>query len=627
MLASPRPLLWISQPALSASLGRLRSETLGDSRVCIAVIDGPADLTHPCFRGARICPLGPADPRSSPAGPASQHGTHVASIIFGQSGSPIEGLAPACSGLILPVFRDGANAVAPCSQIELAHAIVMAVEFGANVINISGGQLEPSGIAHPLLSRALRLCQERDALIVAAVGNDGCACSHVPASHPYVLAVGAADADGHPLPSTNWGSSYRGHGLTAPGLSIPGASPGGGTAHASGASFATAIVSGIAGLLLSREMRRRGNANARYVRAALLADARPNGRPPALASLSPLDLSSTLVQLERGDIAMSDPVAMPDPAAYGAPESAVPALMPAADASVPLEASATAAVQAAACGCQNPETSGAPLRQLVFAIGQLGFDFGTEARRDSIAQHMGADPHDAARLLAYLDENPWDAASIHWTLSQDAVRIYAIRATGAFAEQVYIRLRDFLREQIAGAVEMVSVPGVITGKTTLLSGETVPVISPDLRGMYSWTVGELVKTVAGAPPEQDASQTDRDRYMQRGEGVRNFLERVYHELRNLGLTAAERAINYAATNAFTVNEIFQAAIRDGTELDSIEVVRSPICRPDSDCWDVKLTFFDPERLLERARKTYRFTVDVSDVTPVTVGPVRSWFVR
>jgi len=26
-------------------------------------------------------------------------------------------------------------------------------------------------------------------------------------------------------------------------------------------------------------------------------------------------------------------------------------------------------------------------------------------------------------------------------------------------------------------------------------------------------------------------------------------------------------------------------------------------------------------------KVYRFTVDVSDVVPVTVGPVRSWFVR
>jgi hypothetical protein len=52
-----------------------------------------------------------------------------------------------------------------------------------------------------------------------------------------------------------------------------------------------------------------------------------------------------------------------------------------------------------------------------------------------------------------------------------------------------------------------------------------------------------------------------------------------------------------------------------------------VCRPDSDCWDVKLHFFFPARQVQTVRKVYRFTVDVSDVVPVTVGPVRSWFVR
>ncbi len=63
------------------------------------------------------------------------------------------------------------------------------------------------------------------------------------------------------------------------------------------------------------------------------------------------------------------------------------------------------------------------------------------------------------------------------------------------------------------------------------------------------------------------------------------------------------------------------------ELDSIDVERSQLCRPDSDCWDVKLTFFYPERPVQTLRKVYRFTVDVSDVVPVMVSPVRSWSVR
>jgi hypothetical protein len=43
----------------------------------------------------------------------------------------------------------------------------------------------------------------------------------------------------------------------------------------------------------------------------------------------------------------------------------------------------------------------------------------------------------------------------------------------------------------------------------------------------------------------------------------------------------------------------------------------------SDCWDVKLKFFDPENS-RRAKKIYRFTIDVSDTVPVTLGEVRSW---
>jgi PatG C-terminal/Family of unknown function (DUF5838) len=48
-----------------------------------------------------------------------------------------------------------------------------------------------------------------------------------------------------------------------------------------------------------------------------------------------------------------------------------------------------------------------------------------------------------------------------------------------------------------------------------------------------------------------------------------------------------------------------------------------ICRMDSDCWDVQLKFFDPENS-RRAKKVFRFTIDVSDLIPVTLGEVRSW---
>ena len=83
-------------------------------------------------------------------------------------------------------------------------------------------------------------------------------------------------------------------------------------------------------------------------------------------------------------------------------------------------------------------------------------------------------------------------------------------------------------------------------------------------------------------------------------------------------------MNYAATDAFQAHQIFEQCGREALELDAIEVDRSPICRPESDCWDVKLTFFDPLKRMERARHVHRFTVDVSDVVPCTVGEVRHW---
>jgi subtilisin family serine protease len=53
------------------------------------------------------------------------------------------------------------------------------------------------------------------------------------------------------LESSNWGEAYRSTGLLVPGANLQAAVPGGGVAAVSGTSFAAAVVSGVAGLLLS----------------------------------------------------------------------------------------------------------------------------------------------------------------------------------------------------------------------------------------------------------------------------------------------------------------------------------------------------------------------------------------
>ena len=179
-------------------------------------------------------------------------------------------------------------------------------------------------------------------------------------------------------------------------------------------------------------------------------------------------------------------------------------------------------VGAAACECGSGV--GAP-QQLVFAIGQLGFDFGTEARRDSIMQHMTqpANPHDPGQLLTHLEANPWDAAAIQWTLNLDATPIYAIQGQGAFAGDVYRRLGGFLGEQTRGEVERVSIPGYVGEREAVHGSGRAGHLARLCAGCTAGTPAPWSKRVSGTAASEEA------------QGVINFLRRVYEELRNLGI--------------------------------------------------------------------------------------------
>ena len=188
-------------------LQSLWEKTPGDSRICVAVLDGLVDQAHPSFAGSDLKRLPTlVQEEVSSTGAMSLHGTHVASIIFGQHGSEIPGIAPKCRGLIVPIFSDNCSRV---SQLDIARAIETAVNAGAHIINISGGQLTEIGEAEGWLESAVQLCSDNNVLIVAAAGNDGCNCLHVPAALPAALAVGAMDDLGRPLNFSNCGETYN----------------------------------------------------------------------------------------------------------------------------------------------------------------------------------------------------------------------------------------------------------------------------------------------------------------------------------------------------------------------------------------------------------------------------------
>jgi hypothetical protein len=82
----------------------------------------------------------------------------------------------------------------------------------------------------------------------------------------------------------------------------------------------------------------------------------------------------------------------------------------------------------------------------------------------------------------------------------------------------------------------------------------VPVLDVSLRALYQWTTSLLVSDLAKDHPE--VLNVDSEYY----KSVTNFLERIYYEVRNLGQSPSDRAINFMATNIWEASDVFQKAI-------------------------------------------------------------------
>lgn len=247
---------------------------LGDEGqgVTVAVLDGALDRNHPAFAHAKMQPGFSTSRTGQDA--TIEHGTAVTSLILGR-GAMGGGLAPKATGIPITIFAgDGHVGVLPCSQTDLAVALEAAVAAGVDVINVSGGGFEADGTPLPRLARALAACADAGVAVIAAAGNDGCACPHVPAASASVLAVGALGDDGHPLASSNWGEAYHGHALAAPGERLPAARANGGWSEWSGTSFAAALTSGLVARLLAGARRSRPELRGADVVATLLLTAR-----------------------------------------------------------------------------------------------------------------------------------------------------------------------------------------------------------------------------------------------------------------------------------------------------------------------------------------------------------------
>ena len=164
--------------------------------------------------------------------PASGHGTFCAALIAA--------VAPESMIMPLRVFDDAGYA----DTFSIAKATRYAVRNGAQVINMSFGMTSAS----PAVQQAIAFATASGVTVVASAGNDNSAAAQYPAAYSGVISAAATDLTDKKASFSNYGSTIY---VTAPGVNLISAYPGGRYAMGSGTSFSTALVSGEAALLHS----------------------------------------------------------------------------------------------------------------------------------------------------------------------------------------------------------------------------------------------------------------------------------------------------------------------------------------------------------------------------------------
>ncbi|MCW5943895.1 MAG: S8 family serine peptidase [Fimbriimonadaceae bacterium] len=169
-----------------------------------------------------------------------------------------------------------------------------AVANGVEIVNVSLG-----AESIPAMSDVLDWVEERNVVVVAAVGNNGANLILSPAEIRKVVSVAGLSPDDTKAPFSNWGNHVR---VSAPATGLAGPWWRGGAAAWSGTSFATPLVTGA----LANVVRRYGPKLPEVLRRALeatgdsLDGANPNHRSELGVKLNVTKLDAYLRALRRG---------------------------------------------------------------------------------------------------------------------------------------------------------------------------------------------------------------------------------------------------------------------------------------------------------------------------------------
>jgi len=252
----------------------------------VAVLDTGVDISHPALQG-KMFTVNPSssyypggwiefdsngNPVCSKPHDSGEHGTHVSGTVLGGDGVNIAiGVAPDAELMHALVLPGGSGSFA---------SVLAGIEWAVNPYDCNGNptnapahvismSLGASGYYGDYLLDAIRAALEANIVVVAAIGNEGQGTSSNPGNIWGVIGVGAVDSNDNvgsfssgevvnyqSIP-TNWPfyntypSQYIKPDVSAPGVSITSAIPGGGYASWDGTSMATPHVAGTVALILA----------------------------------------------------------------------------------------------------------------------------------------------------------------------------------------------------------------------------------------------------------------------------------------------------------------------------------------------------------------------------------------
>jgi len=175
------------------------------------------------------------------------HGTNVAGCVSAKTNNNI-GIASTGFGCSILPIKCTSEQFADGGIIRNYEAIIYAANLGADIINCSWGGPGFSPAEQDIIDLAL----SRGCLVIASSGNEGIDLDnlpHYPASYKNVFTTGASNSNDDATNFSNFGHDVE---VWAPGRQVLTTNADNGYTRVDGTSFATPIVSGLAGLIKAK---------------------------------------------------------------------------------------------------------------------------------------------------------------------------------------------------------------------------------------------------------------------------------------------------------------------------------------------------------------------------------------